>query len=129
MKTEIGNLSAVIAGELEKYTEEIADAVKAAATETMEELVKATKADAPKRTGAFRKAIKSEVTHESKWDRRLSWYVKKPKYRITHLLEKDHDNRTRTGTVEGHPFFQENYARAEDAFERKVKEAIENAKA
>ena len=127
MKTEIGNLSAAIAGELAQYSEEIADAVKAAATETMEELVKATKADAPKRTGAFRKAIKSVVTKEGKWDKRMTWYVKVPQHRLTHLIEDGH--RTRSGTkTRAHPFFRENYARAEEAFERRVKEAIQNAK-
>lgn len=128
MSVQLGQLTDEIVKELRSYTEDVADKVKEATTVTMKELVEATKRDAPRRTGKYRKAIKTRKTYEGRWERTETWYVDEPEHRLSHLLEDGHKDRNGKW-VRGRPFIRENYAAAEAAFERRVKEAISGEKA
>lgn len=123
---KIGDLADEIANTLYGYTREVADGVKKAADETMNELVADTKADAPARYGKYKKAITSKVSHESDYEKRLTWYVKSPHYRLSHLLEKGHAKRG-GGRVRAYPHIEQNREKAEKNFTERVKEAIDNA--
>ena len=123
---KIGDLANVIADTLSDYTEEVAEGVKAAADETMEELVANTKNDAPKRSGRYKKAIASRVSFENNFEKRVTWYVKKPYYALSHLLEKGHAKRN-GGRVKAFPHIAKNEEKAKVAFEERVKEVIRNA--
>lgn len=123
---KIGDLAGEISKTLSSYTENVADGVKEAATESMAELVKSTKADAPKRSGKYKKAISSKVMYESNYEKRLLWFVKAPYYRLSHLLEKGHAKRG-GGRVKAYPHIEKNREQAVQGFENKVKEVIQNA--
>lgn len=122
----IGDIADTIARELSTYTQEIADGVKAAADTTAKELLNNTRADAPVRSGDYKKAMAIKTRHESNYEKRLTWYVKPPHYRLTHLLEKGHAKRG-GGRVKAYPHVAKNEEKAIADFEDRVKEVIRNA--
>lgn len=123
---KIGEIANEIANTLSGYTVQVADGVKAAADETMKELVADTKKDAPTRSGDYKKAMAIKTRHESNYEKRLTWYVKPPHYRLTHLLEKGHAKRG-GGRVKAYPHVAKNEEKAIADFEDRVKEVIRNA--
>lgn len=122
----IGDLADEIANTLSGYTENVAEGVKVAVDETMKELVADTKKDAPERSGRYKKAIASKVRFEDNYEKRVTWYVKKPFYALSHLLEKGHAKRG-GGRVKAYPHIENNREKAEARFTERVKEVIRNA--
>lgn len=125
-KVDIGGIADAIASELSGYTKEVAEGVKAAADETAEELLQNTRADAPVRYGKYKKAMAIKTRHESDYEKRVTWYVKSPHYRLSHLLEKGHAKRS-GGRVRAYPHIENNEAKAKAKFEQRVKGVIQNA--
>lgn len=123
---KIGEIANEIANTLSGYTVQVADGVKAAVDETMKELVADTKKDAPERSGRYKKAIASKVRYESEYEKRLVWYVKKPYFALSHLLEKGHAKRG-GGRVKAYPHIEKNRENAATRFTEHVKEVIRNA--
>lgn len=87
---------------LRAYTEDIAQQAEAAAAASMKRLVKLTRETAPR--SAFRTSGGHLYASISSLKRKgplnqsvFVWYVKKPKSRITHLVENDH--RARIGSI------------------------------
>ena len=122
----IGDLANEIANTLSGYTVNVAEGVKVAVDETMKELVADTKKDAPERSGRYKKAIASKVRFEDNYEKRVTWYVKKPFYALSHLLEKGHAKRG-GGRVKAYPHIEKNREKAEAAFTERTKEVIRNA--
>lgn len=122
----IGDLANEIANTLSGYTANVAEGVKVAVDETMKELVADTKKDAPERSGRYKKAIASKVRFEGNYEKRVTWYVKKPFYALSHLLEKGHAKRG-GGRVKAYPHIENNREKAEARFTERVKEVIRNA--
>ena len=122
----VGDLADEIANTLSGYTVNVAEGVKVAVDETMKELVADTKKDAPDRSGRYKKAIASKVCFEDNYEKRVTWYVKKPFYALSHLLEKGHAKRG-GGRVKAYPHIENNREKAEARFTERVKEVIRNA--
>jgi hypothetical protein len=117
-------LAQALQQELELYHKRTMARVNAAGEEAVKALVKRTKATAPKKSGAFRRAITYKVTKvTATGDQRFTWGAKAPHHRLTHLLVKGHEKAT-GGRVPGDPFLANALAEVLPAYERAVEEAI-----
>lgn len=130
----VDQLGTAIEQQLTIYGEEINERLTDITAQTMEDLVRKTKATAPKRTGSFRKNITSDVTQLTKAKRKAhgglhgrviksTWYVKAPDHRLTHLLVHGYAKKN-GGRVKGDPFLQNALDEVLPAYEKAVEEAI-----
>ena len=120
---------------LTTYNTEVIDKIKAVTRESMKELVKETKATAPRgrRNGQFRKNIAADYRNlNNRSGGRLLgvnmsavWHVKAPDYRLTHLIVHGHATRN-GGRTTANPFLQNALNKVLPEYERKVQEAISN---
>ena len=122
-KIEMADLEKVINEELTMYSEEITKEVKKASNDVMKDLVKNTKRDANKRTGAYAKAITSKKVFENAKSISNLWYVKDPEYRKSHLLEKGHATRN-GGTTKPQPHIKPIEEKYNKLYEEKIEKAI-----
>lgn len=122
------DLGAAIEQELTTYHKDVVDRVNLAGEEAAKALVRKTKQTAPKKSGAFRRAIayKTDVNTAS-GDKRFTWGAKAPHYRLTHLLVKGHVKKN-GGRVRGDPFLKNALDEVLPAYENEVKEAVKNGK-
>lgn len=122
------DLGAAIEQELTTYHKDVVDRVNLAGEEAAKALVRKTKQTAPKKSGAFRRAItyKTDVNTAS-GDKRFTWGAKAPHYRLTHLLVKGHVKKN-GGRVQGDPFLKNALDEVLPAYENEVKEAVKNGK-
>lgn len=84
MAISVDKLAAELANTLSAYTGEIAEEVKEAVDTTAQELLDNIRADAPKRTGKYKKAMAVKTVSENTYERKKLWYVKSPHYRLQH---------------------------------------------
>ena len=118
------DLGAAIQRELTLYHADVMERVNAAGAAAVKDLVKKTRAAAPKRTGSFRKNIASKKTaNTATGDETHIWYVKPPYYRITHLLVHGHA-KVNGGRVAGDPFLQNALDQVLPEYEKAVEEAL-----
>jgi len=87
-------------------------------------MVKETKANAPKDTGEYAKAISSKTLEENANKKIMVWYVRGKKSRLAHLLEYGHA-KVNGGNVSGKPHIRPAEERAVKELEKLVKEAVE----
>lgn len=125
---DINRLSGVIRTGLNTYSRTITDGIEKAADQSVKEMVKRTKQRKTTRasTGRYARAIASQVGENSISARSRIWYVKSPRYRITHLINNGHplrDGRRYAGD-------QHVTKAAEQAmtdFENRVREVVRSA--
>lgn len=72
----------------DEVTEEIFEGVEKVASEVNEEIKSKISFNQP--TGKYVKAFRIKETFRDKRNRRMTWYVAAPHYRLTHLLEFGH---------------------------------------
>lgn len=121
------NLAKAVEQELTTYHEGVLEGLREATRENMTELVRKTRATAPKRTGTFRRYISGDFRGLARGLHtvRATWYVKAPHYRLTHLLVHGHAKRD-GGRVPGDPFLQNALDEVLPAYEESVKEVLKN---
>ena len=124
---QIDQLATTLSTNLTKWSKNVEENVRKAVDDTMKQLVADTKRDAPVRTGDYKNSISSKVTIKKNGEYQKTWYVKAPKYRLTHVLEKGHKKRGGNGNVSPRLHIEKNAEVAKRDFENKVKEAINNA--
>lgn len=125
MAIRVDKLAAELANTLSAYTGEIAEEVKEAVDTTAQELLDNIRADAPKRTGKYRKAMAVKTVSENTYERKKLWYVKSPHYRLQHLLERGHTLRN-GGRSRAYPHIAKNEEKARVAFEERVERIVKN---
>ena len=128
MSRRIGleDLGAAITDELTTYHKEVTDRVNETTGKTIKELVKKTKATAPKGIrGSFKKNIASKVEDAGHGMKRGIWYVKAPDHRLTHLLVHGHATKD-GGRTAGDPFLANALEQVLPDYEKEIEEAVRN---
>ena len=118
-------LAKAIDQELTTYHQAVMDEIRDATRKSMAELVRKTRATAPVKTGAFRKAIAGDFRGLAKGlhTAKATWYVKAPHYRLTHLLVHGHE-KVSGGRTKGDPFLENALNEVLPAYEEAIKEAV-----
>ena len=117
-------LAAAIQQELDEWRGDVQDRVNDAGRESIEKLVKMTKATAPKKSGKFRRSITSEESTNAMGAKAYTWGAKAPSHRVTHLLVHGHANRG-GGRTPGNPFLENALSSVLPEYEEAVKESVE----
>ena len=120
------DLGEALADRLIAFTEDVAEAVKADVDLTMKELLKKVKADAPVRTGTYKKSIRAKLLRENFYTKVRILYVKNPHYKLTHLLDNGHKNNWTGKRVKAYPHMEKNCDEAMERFQKRVEEDIKN---
>lgn len=115
------------------YNEEINEKLRTITTESMKQLVKETKATAPRgRRDRYRKQITADYQGTRRSARGLRgqnvkaiWYVKAPDYRLTHLIVHGHATNN-GGRTSANPFLRNAVDKVIPEYEQKVQEALSN---
>ena len=122
------NLAEAIEKELTIYHEDVNEKLRDVTRRNMAELVRKTRATAPKgKRGQFRKAISGDFSGLARGRRTVSalWYVKKPHYRLTHLIVKGHATKDGNRT-KANPFLQDALDEVLPNYEEEIKEVLTN---
>ncbi len=109
------------------YSQKVSENCYAAGARAVKALVDKTKVTAPRRTGAFRKAVAGRELYRNVRGFRFAWYVKSPHHRRTHLLVKGHAKRG-GGRVQGFPFLDNALAEVLPQFETDMEDAVKDDK-
>lgn len=116
------------------YCEDVNEKLRGITRESMQQLVKETKATAPRgrRKGQYRKQISADYSRLKKSAKGIrgqnvsaTWYVKAPDYRLTHLIVHGHATRD-GGRTTPNPFLHNAIDKVIPAYEQKVEEALSN---
>lgn len=110
------------------YHQDVIEAVNAAGEKAIKDLVKKTRASAPKSPGGgdFAKSLTYKETELPSGDKEYTWGAAAPQHRITHLLVKGHAT-VNGGRVDGNSFLTDAMAEVMPEYEKDVEEAIRNA--
>lgn len=124
-KCSVDNIDLVLDEEiLEPFKRDVTQALAAGIDDAAKELVKLTKATAPRsrlsRSGSFAKHIAWKSENGPLGSHRAIWYVKAPDYRLTHLIVHGHATRD-GGRTKANPFLED----ALEAVEPKLQANIE----
>lgn len=124
----IDRLSGVISTNLNTYSRTIVEGIEKAAEKTVDEMVARTKQRPTTKLsrGKYARSIASEVGLNTISARSRIWYVKKPRYRLAHLLNNGHAVRG-GGRVSGDQHVTKATEKAITDFETRVREVVENA--
>lgn len=125
--TGINDFAKAMSAAFEQYSAEAVEASKAAIDRVAKGADEAIKSHISfrERTGRYRKNMRIVTSHDGLYDRRKTWYVKSPDYRLTHLLEYGHLSRDGTARVKPyeHIRYGEEYVRQN--LEKEVKRSLE----
>ena len=114
-----------VGGLLREYHGKVISRVNEAGMKAVKELERVTKRTAPKRSGEYRKAIRSGLKEERHTGSVYAWYVntEKGRYRLTHLIVNGH--RTRIGThTRPNPFLRNAVDKVVRQYEQDVQNAV-----
>lgn len=128
--TGINDFAKAMSEAFEQYSAEAVEASKAAIDRVAKGADEAIKSHISfrERTGRYRKNMRIVTSHDGLYDRRKTWYVKSPDYRLTHLLEYGHLSRDGTTRVKPyeHIRYGEEYVRQN--LEKEVKRSLEQVR-
>ena len=132
-RIHVGELGAAMEQALELYSQGVQDGIIRVTEGSMRDLVKKTKATAPKgkRHGQFKKNITADYQELRRVKTlrgrtiRATWYVKAPDYRLTHLIVHGHATKD-GGRTRANPFLKNALDSVLPEYEKGIEEAIKN---
>lgn len=106
------------------YSSEITARIDAAGEESMEKIVRLSKANAPTgRRGKFKRFITMSAIKNTDGTTRYVWHVKSPEYRLAHLLANGHATLD-GGRTKADPFLKNAVDAVLPEYQAAVEEAI-----
>lgn len=102
MKTDANNFTENVVEYLRVYDDNVTDEIKKAVDKTTRAAAKEIKGHITfrNRTGNYIRAFRTRTSFEDRRNKRNTWFVMSPHYRLTHLLEMGHDIK-RNGSMIG----------------------------
>lgn len=126
-KIQASEMADTIAELLTTYTEEVTDLAKEVVDKVAEETNAEVKNHISFKDKKYSKSFRIKKTFEDKRNKRNTWYVESPHYRLTHLLEYGHITRN-GGRTRAFPHVKYGDDYVKQNFEKELKEGIENAR-
>lgn len=124
-KVKLDDLGAALAAELTTYHKDVTDRVNDCGRVAIKELVKKTKAKAPKGArGSFKRNIASQEVDAGHGMKSFIWYVKGPDSRLTHLLVHGHATKD-GGRTKANPFLANALDQVLPEYEKNIEEAVQ----
>lgn len=132
-RIHVGELGSAMERALELYAKDVQDGIIRVTEGSMRDLVKKTKATAPKgrRNGQFKKNITADYQELRRVKKlrgrtiRATWYVKAPDYRLTHLIVHGHATKD-GGRTRANPFLQNALDSVLPEYEKGIEEVLKN---
>lgn len=118
---ELGDAIVDIVGE---YTRDVKEGLNKTTDEYGKELLKQTKTKAPVRTGRYKRHLAVKKERNIFGDAVSTVYVRKPHYRLAHLLEKGHAL-PQGGRTKPQPHFKPSLDEIKPKYVKEIKEVIE----
>lgn len=112
---------------LSEYNEEVTDLAKEVVDKVAKEANEEVLNHITFKDKKYTKSFRIKTTFEKKRNKRNTWYVAAPHYRITHLLEYGHIT-VNGGRTRKFPHVKYGDDYVTQNFERELKEGIENAR-
>ena len=121
----IDRVAREITVQLDTFAKAVSDGVEKAAETTVKEMVQQTKQRKTTKLsrGKYARSIASQVGESTLTARSRIWYVKTPRYRLTHLLNNGHAVRG-GGHVPGDQHVTRAAEKAMTNFENRVREVV-----
>lgn len=126
-KVKIDDLADEVMKALTEYSEEVTEATKKVVDEVADGVMTETKNHITWKDKVYSKSFALKTSFEDRRNKRKTWYVKSPHYRLTHLLEFGHITRN-GGRTRAFPHIRYGDEFAKENLPKKIKEAIENCK-
>ena len=128
---QVNELASEISTLLSKYNESLTDECKKVVDEVSQGVLDETKRHITWHDKKYLNAFTVKTSYEDKRNKRNTWYVKPPYYRLTHLLEFGHQTRRiRNGKARTDKFEHVKYGDRylEENFFQKMEEAMEKCR-
>ena len=126
-KVTVDNMADTIVEWLTEYSEEVTEVAKDVVDEISEGAMQETKDHITWKDNKYSKSFALKTSFEDRRNKRNTWYVKAPHYRLTHLLEFGHATRN-GGRTRAYPHVKYGDDFVRNNFERLLKERIEQCK-
>lgn len=121
-KIKSRDLTRAIQDVLEEYVEEVTEITKETVDDVTKEALKAVKKNAPVKTGAYKRSIKSKTQYESLTEKRNVIYAK-DHGGLTHLLEYGHATQN-GGRTKAFPHFKYGNNYIEENLNKKIRKKL-----
>lgn len=126
-KVEVNEMANEVVKWLTEYSEEVTEVAKEVVDKVAEECFDEVKNHITWKDKKYSQSFAINKSFDDKRNRRRTWYVKSPHYRLTHLLEFGHVTRN-GGRTKAYPHVKYGDEYVKNNFEREMKEAIERCK-
>lgn len=123
---QIDQIGRTIRGQIDTFERDVSVGMSRAVDYAMAAMVTETRKNAQVKSGKYQKSISSKVGEDKLYSYSRVWYVKKPRYRLAHLLDKGH--KLRNGRIyDGNQHVAIAADHAADLLQQKLREVIRDA--